>query len=99
MQNKKQRQIVRETILKQRDAFKLLEELEALDKTLYDPVNRPKLHESVLREKRRKLKSDFDRVLRFYTKENTELAADIRKAEGEYERRRVRLEQYFGKSD
>lgn len=93
--NKKQRMMVRTAVLKGKDPLKLLEEMEIIDQMEFNPMEAPKLNEKVLKDKRKKLKETFLRVLRLYEKENLDYAKELKKAEIEYERKRERLQIHY----
>lgn len=93
--NKKQRMLVRQAVLKGKDPVQLLTEMEIIDQMEYNPVEAPKLNEKVLKDKRRKLKETFQRVLRLYEKENPEYGKELQKAENDYEKKRLKLQLYF----
>ncbi|XP_074648188.1 WW domain-binding protein 11-like [Tubulanus polymorphus] len=89
--NKKQRMMVRQAVLKGKDPVKLLEEMEIIDKMEYDPTNPPKLNEKVLKDKRKKLKETFERVVRLYEREDPEYCMVLKKEESEYYKRRDKM--------
>ncbi|XP_062575854.1 WW domain-binding protein 11-like isoform X2 [Saccostrea cucullata] len=93
--NKKQRMMVRTAVLKGKDPLKLLQEMEVIDLMEFNPIDAPKLSEKVLKDKRKKLKETFQRVLKLYEKENPELAKDLQKQEVEYDRKREKLQVYY----
>lgn len=93
--NKKQRMLVRTAVLKGKDPLKLLEEMEIIDQMEFNPMEAPKLNEKVLKDKRKKLKETFLRVMRLYEKENLDYAKELRKAEIEYEKKRERLQLHY----
>lgn len=93
--NKKQRMLVRQAVLKGKDPLQLLTEMEIIDKMEYNPVEAPLLNEKVLKDKRRKLKETFQRVVRLYEKENLEYSKELKKAEHDYEKKRLKLQLYF----
>ncbi|XP_064617580.1 WW domain-binding protein 11-like [Liolophura sinensis] len=93
--NKKQRMMVRQAVLKGKDPMKLLEEVELIDRQEYDPINPPKLNEKVLKDKRKKLKETFQRVVRLYEKEDPEYSMELRKAENEYDKKRLQMQIYY----
>lgn len=66
--NKKQRQMVRAAVLKGKDPAQLIEEMEKIDEMEYNVYQPSPLNEKVLREKRKKLKETFDRVMRLYVR-------------------------------
>lgn len=93
--NKKQRMMVRQAVLKGKDPLKLLQEMEMIDQMEYNPLEAPKLNEKVLKDKRKKLKETFQRVMKLYEKENPDFARDLRKSENDYEKKRMQLQVYF----
>ncbi|XP_050438413.1 WW domain-binding protein 11 isoform X2 [Adelges cooleyi] len=93
--NKKQRQIVRTSVLKGKDPLQILSEMEKIDHMEYNVVQPSPLNEKVLREKRRKLKETFDRVMKMYVKDELDKYHEIKRAESEYEKRRFKLISYF----
>ena len=64
--NKKQRLLVRESVLKGKNPRSLITEMEHLDRMEYDPVNSAPYNIKVLQEKRKKIKETWDRVYRLY---------------------------------
>lgn len=61
----------------------------------FNPVQQPQLNEKVLKDKRKKLRETFERILRLYEKENPDIYKELRKLEVEYEQKRAQLSQYF----
>lgn len=49
----------------------------------------------MLKDKRKKLRETFERILRLYEKENPDIYKELRKLEVEYEQKRAQLSQYF----
>eukprot|EP00794_Sanderia_malayensis_P016441 gene16441-18076_t len=86
--NKKQRKMVRETVLKLKDPKMILEEMFKIDLMEIEagPVQLPS--DKALKEKKKKLKETFDRVLGLYEKQDKEKFVDIKKLQAEYERER-----------
>ncbi|KAH8408973.1 hypothetical protein KR009_004714 [Drosophila setifemur] len=68
--NKRQRQMVRAAVLKNKDPSQILEEMEKIDEMEYNVLQPSPLNEKVLRDKRKKLKETFDRVMRLYVSFN-----------------------------
>lgn len=93
--NKKQRQMVRAAVLKGKDPNHLIGEMEKIDRMEYDVNNPPLLNEKVLKDKRKKLRETFARVLKLYEKEDPEQWRELRKLEAEYEVKRNFLMQYY----
>lgn len=93
--NKKQRQMVRAAVLKGKDPSQIIMEMEKIDSMEYNVEVPPALSEKVLKDKRKKLRETLDRVLKLYEKENPEYWLEIRRMEGEYEKKRQALIEYF----
>lgn len=60
--------MVRAAVLKGKDPAQLIEEMEKIDEMEYNVYQPSPLNEKVLREKRKKLKETFDRVMRLYVR-------------------------------
>jgi WW domain-binding protein 11 len=69
--NKKQRLLVRQSVLKGKNPKSLIAEMEHLDRMEYDPVNPAPYNIKVLQEKRKKIKETWDRVYRLYVSKTT----------------------------
>ncbi|XP_049601978.1 WW domain-binding protein 11 [Syngnathus scovelli] len=93
--NKKQRMMVRAAVLKMKDPRQIIRDMEKLDEMEFNPVQQPMLNEKVLRDKRKKLRETFERIVRLYERENPETYKDLRKLELEYESKRGQLSLYF----
>ncbi|XP_053577061.1 WW domain-binding protein 11 [Bombina bombina] len=93
--NKKQRMMVRAAVLKMKDPKQIIRDMEKLDEMEFNPVQQPQLNEKVLKDKRKKLRETFERILRLYEKENPEMYKELRKIELDYEQKRSQLSQYF----
>lgn len=93
--NKRQRQIVRTAVLKGKDPIQLIGEMEKIDQMEYNVLHPSPLNEKVLKDKRKKLKDTFDRVMKMYYKDDPEKWEEIKEAEAEYEKRRITLLSYF----
>uniref|UniRef100_A0A8C5XPV0 Wbp11/ELF5/Saf1 N-terminal domain-containing protein n=1 Tax=Microcebus murinus TaxID=30608 RepID=A0A8C5XPV0_MICMU len=93
--NKKQRIMVRAAVLKMKDPKQIIWDMEKLDEMEFNPVQQPQLNEKVLKDKRKKLRETFERILRLYEKENPDIYKELRKLEVEYEQKRAQLSQYF----
>ncbi|XP_053324733.1 WW domain-binding protein 11 [Spea bombifrons] len=93
--NKKQRMMVRAAVLKMKDPKQIIKDMEKLDEMEFNPVQQPQLNEKVLKDKRKKLRETFERILRLYEKENPETYKELRKIELDYEHKRSQLSQYF----
>lgn len=93
--NKKQRQMVRQAVLKGKDPAQLLDEMDKIDEMEYNVFQPSPLNEKVLKEKRKKLKETFDRVMKLYHQEDPELFADLKRKEIEYEKKRNKRITYY----
>lgn len=89
--NKKQRMMVRAAVLKMKDPKQIIRDMEKLDEMEFNPVQQPQLNEKVLKDKRKKLRETFERILRLYEKENPDIYKELRKLEVEYEQKRAQL--------
>lgn len=93
--NKKQRQMVRAAVLKGKDPNQIINDLEKIDEMEYNVSAPPLLNEKVLKDKRKKLKETWERVMRLYYKEDRERYCELKKLETEYESRRSILVKYY----
>ncbi|XP_026325171.1 WW domain-binding protein 11 [Hyposmocoma kahamanoa] len=93
--NKRQRQMVRAAVLKMKDPQQILEELQKIDEMEYNVLQPSPLNEKVLKEKRKKLRETFDRVLKMYDKDEPEKWVELKRQEMEYEKRRALLISYY----
>ncbi|XP_076866405.1 WW domain-binding protein 11 [Brachyhypopomus gauderio] len=93
--NKKQRMMVRAAVLKMKDPRQIIRDMEKLDEMEFNPVQQPLLNDKVLRDKRKKLRETFERIVRLYERENPDTYKELRKLELEYESKRGQLSQYF----
>ncbi|ROL44814.1 WW domain-binding protein 11 [Anabarilius grahami] len=93
--NKKQRMMVRAAVLKMKDPRQIIRDMEKLDEMEFNPVQQPLLNEKVLRDKRKKLRETFERIVRLYERENPETYKELRKLEVDYETKRGQLSLYF----
>ena len=58
-------------------------------------MQQPLLNEKVLRDKRKKLRETFERIVHLYERENPDTYKDLRKLELDYETKRGQLSLYF----
>ncbi|KAH7645715.1 hypothetical protein HUG17_1253 [Dermatophagoides farinae] len=93
--NKKQRLIVRVAVLKGKDPYQIISDMERLDRMEYDFYNPPALNEKVLKDKRRKLKETWDRLLRLYIKEDKDKYMELKRMEGDYNAKRNELAKQY----
>lgn len=89
--NKKQRLLVRQTVLKGKDPTTIFSELEKIDQMEFNPVQSAPLSEKVLKEKRKKLRDTLNRIMRLYEKEEPTQWTQIKAMEVQYEKRRAEL--------
>jgi len=89
--NKKQRLLVRQTVLKGKDPTTIFSELEKIDQMEFNPVQSAPLSEKVLKEKRKKLRDTLNRIMRLYEKEEPAQWSQIKSMEVQYEKRRAEL--------
>uniref|UniRef100_A0A4W3J961 WW domain-binding protein 11-like n=2 Tax=Callorhinchus milii TaxID=7868 RepID=A0A4W3J961_CALMI len=87
--------MVRAAVLKMKDPKQIIKDMEKLDEMEFNPVQQPQLNEKVLKDKRKKLRETFERILRLYEKENPDFYKELRKLETEYEQKRSQLCQFF----
>lgn len=64
--NKKQRLLVRQSVLKNKNPRSLINEMQHLDQMEFDPVNPAPYNIKVLQEKRKKVKETWEQVYRLY---------------------------------
>ncbi|XP_068618371.1 WW domain-binding protein 11 [Battus philenor] len=93
--NKRQRQMVRAAVLKMKDPTQILEELQKIDEMEYNVLQPSPLNEKVLKEKRKKWRETFDRVLKMYDKDDPEKWVELKRQEMEYDKRRAHLISYY----
>ncbi|XP_041093704.1 WW domain-binding protein 11 [Polyodon spathula] len=91
--------MVRAAVLKMKDPKQIIKDMEKLDEMEFNPVqvqqSQQQLNEKVLKEKRKKLRETFERIVCLYEKENPETYQELRGIEREYEGRRGQLSRYF----
>ena len=69
VQNKKQRQIVREAVLRMKDVGELLKEIEEIEEQELRSFGQTQYNEKGLEEKKIKLHASIHRVARYYVRE------------------------------
>ena len=74
--NKKQRLLVRQSVLKNKNPRSLISEMEHLDRMEFDPVNPAPYNIKVLQEKRKKVKETWEQVYRLYVSRRSILCPD-----------------------
>lgn len=87
--------MVRQAVLKGKDPAQLLEEMDKIDEMEYNVFQPSPLNEKVLKEKRKKLKETFDRVMKLYQVEDPELFSDLKRKEIDYEKKRNKRISYY----
>lgn len=93
--NKKQRQAVRQAVLKGKNPREIVAELEKLDDMEFNVLVPPPLNDKVLRDKRRKLHETWQRVIRMYEKEDVEQYVELKKLWHNYQNRKHEVVQHF----
>ncbi|KAJ0178421.1 hypothetical protein K1T71_006244 [Dendrolimus kikuchii] len=93
--NKRQRQMVRAAVLKMKDPIQILDELQKIDEMEFNVLQPSPLNEKVLKEKRKKLRETFDRVLKMYDKDDPEKWVELKRQEMEYEKKKAHLISYY----
>ncbi|KAI1293796.1 WW domain-binding protein 11 [Halotydeus destructor] len=93
--NKKQRAVVRAAVIKGKDPYQILADLERLDQMEYNVNEPPSLNEKVMLEKRRKLMETWERVLRLYIKEEKDKYLELKRLQGEQEAKRNEMRKFY----
>lgn len=93
--NKKQRQQVRSAAIESRDPDQVIADLEKLDEIEYNVATNPSMSDSFFRDKRKRLKESWDKILAYYFKEEPERHAKLKKVESEYEAKHQRIAREF----
>lgn len=83
--NKKQRQLVRSTVIEKKDPTQIITDLEKLDQLEYDALQGSAISDSLYKDKRKKLKETWERVLKHYLKEDPDKHKELKKLESDYE--------------
>jgi len=93
--NKKQRDAVRQAVIKNKDPVQMIRELEELDDMELKPEGQFQLNEKVVKEKRRKLLETLIRTINFYSKEDPSRGKELRNLIEDYKMGRIQKETYF----
>jgi len=93
--NKKQRDAVRQAVIKNKDPMQMIRELEDLDDMELKPEGPFQLNEKVVKEKRRKLLETLIRTVNFYGKEDPNKGKELRQMIEDYKMGRIQKETYF----
>uniref|UniRef100_A0A8C6RT91 WW domain-binding protein 11 n=1 Tax=Nannospalax galili TaxID=1026970 RepID=A0A8C6RT91_NANGA len=64
-------------VLKMKDPKQIIQDMEKLDEMEFNPLQQPQLNEKVLKDKRKKLRETFERILRLYEKENPDIYKEL----------------------
>lgn len=83
--NKKQRQLVRSAVIEKKDPTQIITDLEKLDQLEYDALVGSAISDSLYKDKRKKLKDTWERVLKHYSKEDPDKHQELKKLESDYE--------------
>ena len=65
--------LVRTAVLKGKDPYQIIADMERLDQMEYNVNTPPPLNEKVLKDKRRKMKETWDRLCRLYVSDVSHL--------------------------
>ncbi len=93
--NKRQRQTVRQAVLKGKNPQEIVAELEKLDDMEFNVLAPPPLNDKVLRDKRTKLHETWQRVIRLYEKEDVEKYVELKRLWHNYQNRKHEIIQQF----
>lgn len=90
--NRKQRLQVRSAVIESKDPEQIIKDLEKLDTLEYDlNVNASAANAAYYKDKRKKLKEVWEKILVYYQREDQEKHAKLRRLETEYEVKHKRL--------
>lgn len=89
--NKKQRQQVRSSVIEKKDPEQIIADLEKLDRFEYDVSLNSSMSDTQYKEKRKRLKETFTKILEYYSKEDPERHASLQKLEKKYENDHAKL--------
>lgn len=93
--NKKQRQQVRSAAIEKKDPEQLIADLEKLDKLEFDIANSRSTSDTLYKDKRKKLKDSWTKVLAYYQKEDPERYVKLKKIDTEYEQKYRKISREF----
>lgn len=88
--NKKQRKLVRETVLKLKDPIQILDEMLRLDLLEIEGVSTDSVNEKVIADKKKKLVETLNRILGLYEKSDKEKYDEIKKYQLECDQKRYK---------
>lgn len=90
--NKKQRLQVRSAVIESKDPEQVIKDLEKLDTLEYDlTANASSANAAYYKEKRKKLREVWDKILVYYQREDQEKHARLKKLEADYEAKHKRV--------
>lgn len=93
--NKKQRQQVRSAVIEGRDPEQIIADLEKLDRLEFDIDTNPSLSDTLFKDKRKRLKDVWARILEHYQKEDPDRHVKLKKLEAEYEAKHQKVTRDF----
>lgn len=93
--NKKQRQQVRSAAIEKKDPEQIIADLEKLDRLEYDVATNSEFSDTLHKEKRKRLKETFSKILTYYSKEDPERHAKLQRLELDYEAKHKKLAREF----
>lgn len=92
--NKKQRQQVRSAVIEGRDPEQVIANLEKLDQQEFNVANQTS--DTFFKDKRKRLRESWDRILAHYQKEDSERHSNLKKQWAEYEAKHEKVKRDFG---
>lgn len=96
--NRKQREVVRQAIIKSKEPRDIIGEMELLDDMEYDPLHAPTIPARVIQEKRKKLMETLEKIREVVLKDNPESGGEFNQMLHNYESRRLQRQRYCGTS-
>lgn len=93
--NKKQRQQVRSAAIEKRDPEQVISDLEKLDSLEYDTATYQSVSDTLYKDKRKRLKETWTKILEYYSKEDPDKHAKLKQLELDYERKHRKLSAEF----
>lgn len=93
--NKKQRQQIRSAAIESKDPEQIIADLEKLDRFEFDVDTNPSMGDNFYKDKRRRLKEMWARILVHYQKEDPERHAKLKKLEQDYELKHQKVAKEF----
>lgn len=93
--NKKQRQQVRLVAIESKNPEQVIADLEKLDRLEYDIATNPTLSDTLYKDRRKKLKDTWTKILSHYLKEDPERYAKLKIIETDYEKNHKKAAKEF----